>query len=253
MRRLIILLSIYPLVLNGQANDLQECDTNLIRIINQAYFRCYIQLPADFKTENEYTLLIALHGGGGSFESFRNIWERFTDPQFIMATPEAPYKWHIGGEIGYDWSAWPSQDTSFMIDAINLTSSYIETIIKNLKERYAVNNVYLMGFSQGSIIAQTAGIDNHSLLEGIIICSGPEIYHPGKPEIAWPSEESIRAANHLKIFIAHGSGDNVVDPSLAKKSRDQYISWGYDVNLLEFEGKHEISGTALQEIQKWMN
>jgi len=249
----LFLFSIYPLLLNGQAGDPLERDTNLIRIMNQAYFNCDIQLPDNFNNEKGYTLLIALHGGGGSYESFRNIKKHFSDPHFILATPEAPYKWQLGGELGYDWLAWPSKDTSFMQDAIALTSTYIETILTNLMSRFRIKNIYLMGFSQGSIVAQTAGIYNHALLDGIIILSGPEIYHPGKPEIVWPSLKSIGDANNLRIFIASGKDDTVVNLDLAKKSKDQYTRWGYDVTMFEFEGGHEISGAAMREIQKWIH
>lgn len=227
-------------------------DTLPLRIINQAIFECDIQLPADYSRDKGYPLLVALHGGGGSFKNFRGIWDHFVDPQFIMATPQAPYKWLLHGEIGYDWSAWPSRDTAYMKEAISLSSSYIGTTIKTLKESYSVNQVFLLGFSQGAIIAQTAGIDNHALINGIIILSGPEIYHPGKAEIVWPSLNEIRDANHLRIFIAHGKADEAVDFELAEKSINQYACWGYDVSMFDFEGGHEISGSAMVEIQKWM-
>lgn len=258
MRRSIIIVSALILIAFisntfSQGSEGWERDTNSIRIINQAYFDCDIQLPADFNKDKDYTLVIALHGGGGSFVTFRKIKKHFNDPHFILATPEAPYKWLLEGDLGYDWSAWPSMDTVFMKDAIVLTSNYIETIINTLMKRYRVESVYLLGFSQGSIIAQTAGIRNHDLIDGIIIMSGPEVYHPGKPEIIWPSLESIQDANNLRIFIAHGKGDTLVDLELAKKSKKQYSDWGFDVTMFEFEGGHEITGSAMREIQKWMN
>ena len=248
-----LFLGLIPLTTVGQQSVLPESDTDSIRIINQAIFTCDVQFPADYSPDIGYSLLIGLHGGGGSFETFRNIREHFIDPHFILATPQAPYKWLLEGEIGYDWSAWPSEDTSFMKDAIALTSTYIETIITNLTTRYRIKSVYLLGFSQGSIIAQTAGINKHDLIDGIIILSGPEIYHPGKPEIVWPSVKSIKNANNLRIFIAHGKDDHVVNLELAKKSKNQYTRWGFDVTMFEFEGGHEISGSAMREIQKWLN
>lgn len=249
----ILLLIIWPKLINGQVSNLPASNTNSIRIINQAIYKCEVQLPDNYSLNRGYPVLIALHGGGGSYENFKDIWDHFTNPQFILATPQAPYKWLLGDQIGYDWAAWPSNDTSFMKEAIVLTSKYIDTIIKNLKSRYSVENIYLLGFSQGSIITQIAGIDNHDQLEGLIICSGPEMYHPNKPEIIWPSEKLTKRANHLKVFIAHGKGDAIVDLELARKSKDQYIQHGFDVTLYEFDGGHEISKSAMQEIQNWMN
>lgn len=245
-------LIIFPFILNGQVKEISENDSHSIRIINQAIFKCEIQFPDTYSEENGLPLLIAIHGGGGSYETFKNIWEHFDNPQFILATPEAPYKWLLNEKIGYDWAAWPSEDTLYMKEAIMLSSDYIETIIKDLISRYKVKNIYLLGFSQGSIIAQTAGMNNHDLIEGIIILSGPEFHHPDKPEIIWPSEQSITNANHLSVFIAHGRGDTMVDFELAKKSEEQYTRFGYDVSLFEFNGGHEISKASLLELQKWI-
>lgn len=249
----ILLLIISPILINGQVSNLPESNTNSIRIINQAIFNCEVQTPVNYSPNKGYPVLIALHGGGGSYETFKDIWNHFADPQFILATPQAPYKWLLGDQIAYDWAAWPSKDTSYMKEAIVLTSKYIDIIIRNLKSRYKVENIYLLGFSQGSIITQIAGIDNHDQLEGLIICSGPEMYHPNKPEIIWPSAELTKRANHLKVFIAHGKGDAIVDLELARKSKDQYSRYGFDVSLYEFEGGHEISKSAMREIQNWVN
>ena len=109
-----------------------------------------------------------------------------------------------------------------------------------------------MVFSQGSIITQVAGINNHDLLNGIIILSGPEINHPEKPEIVWPSEETVQSANHLRVFIAHGKSDEMVDNEFANKSRVQYEKVGYNVSFFEFEGGHEINDEAMKEIEKWI-
>lgn len=110
-----------------------------------------------------------------------------------------------------------------------------------------------MGFSQGSIITQIAGINNYNLLDGIIILSGPEIGPPGKTEIVWPSDEAVKSANKLRVFIAHGKSDKIIDIALAKKSKEQYKKIGYDVSLYEFEGGHEISEKAMRAIEKWIN
>jgi predicted esterase len=110
-----------------------------------------------------------------------------------------------------------------------------------------------MGFSQGSIITEISGINNHSLLEGIIILSGPELNHPDKPEIIWPSEKDVTAANNLRVFIGHGRNDEIIDISLAKKSSKQYEKHGYKVSLFEFEGGHQINKDEMKELEKWIN
>ncbi|MCK5442364.1 MAG: hypothetical protein KAJ23_10770 [Maribacter sp.] len=252
IRILIIFLYSIANIVYCQEFELNKLNSDSLYFESSALFECNIQIPGNYNRDKSYPLVIGLHGGGSSYETFRNIWRHFETPQFIMATPQAPYKWLMGDKIGYDWSGWPSDDIVFMKRALKLTSDYIKNLILVLKEQYNVDEVFLLGFSQGSIITQIAGINNHDLLSGIIILSGPEINHPGKPEIVWPSEETVLSANHLRVFIAHGKSDEMVDIELANKSRVQYGKVGYDVSFFEFDGGHEINAETMRKIEKWI-
>lgn len=240
-------------LVQAQNEPLSTVKSDSLYFESPALFECNMQFPENYNSEKSFPLLISLHGGGGSYKTFKNIWSHFENPQFIMATPQAPYKWLMEDKIGYDWSVWPSENLNVMQTALILTSKYIENLIQALTTNYNINDVYLMGFSQGSIITQIAGINNHNLLEGIIILSGPEIDHPGKPEIVWPSEKAVQSANHLRVLIVHGDSDQIVDLSLAIKSRDQYKKIGYDVSLFEFDGGHEINKIEMKAVEKWIN
>jgi len=237
----------------GQSSELAPVKSDSLYFESPALFNCYVQFPANYNLENSSPLVISLHGGGGSYKTFKNIWRHFENPQFILATPQAPYKWLMGNKIGYDWSAWPSENLITMQTALKLTSIYIENLIQSLTANYNISEIYLMGFSQGSIIAQIAGINNHDLLEGIIILSGPEINHPEKPKIVWPLDIAVQSASHLRVFIAHGNSDEIIDIALAIKSMDQYKKIGYDVSLFQFEGGHEIKEIEMKAVEKWIN
>ena len=247
-----ILICSTPHYVFSQSTKLTSAKSDSIYFESPALFECKVRIPTSYSLEESFPLIISLHGGGGSYETFMNIWRHFENPQFIMATPQAPYKWLMGTKIGYDWSAWPSENIIIMQKALKLTSKYIENLIQSLTTNYNINKVYLMGFSQGSIITQIAGINSHDLLEGIIIFSGPELDHPGKPEIVWPSDKDVQSANHLRVFIAHGEADEIVDFDLAIKSREQYEKFDYEVTLFEFKGGHEVNADALKEVEKWI-
>ena len=238
--------------IQGQETELTTNKSDSISFESPILLKCNLQFPDDYNPAKPFPLVISLHGGGGSYQTFMSTWKYFENPQFIMATPQAPYKWLMGDKIGYDWSAWPTGDLMFMQKALKLTSNYIENLIQSLIEKYNISEVYLMGFSQGSIITQIAGINNHDLLIGIIILSGPEINHPGKPKIVWPSEETVRCANNLRVFIAHGKADALIDIEIAYKSRDHYKKLGYEVSLFEFKGGHEINDEAIKKIENWI-
>jgi phospholipase/carboxylesterase len=245
-------------LLLGQNTGFSSPKSNLLYFEGPAIFECNIQFPDNYNKAKALPLVIALHGGGGSGETFKNIWKHFKNPQFILATPQAPYKWLMGDKIGYDWSAWPTGDIAAMAKALDLTPEYIKSLIHLLTEKYRVSEVYLLGFSQGSIVVQIAGIKNQDLISGMIILSGPPLYEPGwSPwsnsfEIDWPEEEIVRSANNLEVFLAHGKSDTIIAIEGAYRSRDLYKKFTYDVALFEFEGGHEINIEAIKELQKWL-
>ena len=219
---------------------------------------CKVQLPDDYNFDTSVPLLIGLHGGGGSYESFKDIGKHFDSPQFIFAVPEAPYEWMMEGKIGYDWSAWPTGDLKVMAKALKHTSDYIVNIIQSLTDKYNISEVYLLGFSQGSIIAQIAGIKNQKLLSGLIIFSGAPLNEmaqapwsgPFMPD--WPSEKSLKKANTLKIFMAHGKTDPLIDIKQARKSEEHYKGKGYETIFFEFDGGHEVNKDAMKAVQDFI-
>ncbi len=165
--------------IQGQETKLKsEDESETFYFKSESLFKCNIKLPENFNPDKTHTLVIGLHGGGGTPESFINIWDNVKGVNFIYATPQGPYKWLIEDKIGYDWSAWPTGDLKVIAKAMKLTSIYIENLIQSLKEKYNINEVYLMGFSQGAIFTYIAGIQRPELYKGIICLSGPGIFKP---------------------------------------------------------------------------
>lgn len=219
---------------------------------------CIINTPSDYQADKSYPMVINLHGGGSSYEDHSKIYKYLDTPGFIMATPQAPYKWLIDDEIGYDWSAWPSGDLEKMSKALELSSEYILNLVKSLKSNYRISDLYLMGFSQGSIVAQFAGVNNYRLFDGLIILSGAPFKEPFCPpfsdcfEPEWPNDRAIIRAKRLKIFIAHGLKDSLIDIQLAHKSERLFKSFGYDVTFIEFDGAHKITRSEMNKINDWL-
>jgi predicted esterase len=240
----------------GQDSKKESKNIDSISFESPILLNCKIILPFTYDSNKPIDLVINLHSSGGNYENFHKIWRHFENPQFIMASPEAPYKLLMGDKIRYDWFSLQSGNLNFMIKALELTSTYIENLIISLKEKYAINRVYLLGVSQGGLIAQIAGIKKHALLDGIIMLNSPDktfLKEFLKTEIFWPSNETIKEANNLNVFIVHGKSDANVDIKFAYKSKDFYIKNGYNTQLFEFEGGHGIYPEAMREIEKWIN
>ena len=208
--------------------------------------KCNVQFPENYNPAKEYPLIIGLHGLGSNADRFQILWDKFATRNFIYATPQAPYAVSTGSEPGFSWNTWGTGDDETLEQSSALTDEYIAKLVIDLQKQYKVSDVYLLGFSQGCFYTYLIGIKHYELFKGLI-CFG------GWLESDLIGEENIVKAQGLRVFIAHGNNDRVVEEGAGKKASDYLKEHGYDVTYFEFEGGHEVPEKAILEVEKWMN
>ena len=217
----------------------------IVYIPSDAYFKCHVQLPADFDPEKSHTLLVGLHGFGASPESFIRLWERFGEnPDFIYAAPQAPYAFELG-DMGYSWDTWIPDDSVKMADVSKRTEQYVLDVIDYFQNAYNINKVFLTGFSQGGGYTYMIGIKNHEVFDGIMPLGG-------WLDSEWIGEEKLKAAKDLPVFIGHGEKDKRVEFKAAKKAKKTLKKLGYDVTFFTFDGGHAVPEEECQALVEWM-
>ncbi|MFC1786343.1 alpha/beta hydrolase [Candidatus Neomarinimicrobiota bacterium] len=262
-KHIISVLIVFIAFVFSSASYAQESNTDSTKSIktdslyfkSESLFKCNIRLPKNFNPADTHTLVIGLHGGGSTPEAFIKIWDKIKDVDFIYAAPQGPYS-ILFDELGNEWSLWSSSDLNIREQAANLIGDYIADLVKELKELYKINDIYLSGFSQGAVFTYVAGFKNHQLYKGIIIFSGPGIFKPlGDEEFApnWLEEKYLEPAKKLRVFIAHGTKDQRVEYELGLKSKEVLTSYGYDVSFHSFDGGHTIDPEILKQTLEWIN
>ncbi len=217
-------------------------DTFLID--TKTYLKGRIRFPENYDPARSYPLLVGLHGLGHYPDGFIKLWDRFENPDFIFVTPQAPYPYVGGKDIGYAWALW-----GYGEDAKNLsyemTEDYVAKVVNDLKKEYKIDDVYLMGFSQGCGFTYIASMKYPELFDGLI-CFG------GWLTTDWIDDEQLKKAKSLRVFISHGNEDSVVEFENGTNARDKLIEMGYDVTFVEFDGGHTVDKDALQTAENWM-
>jgi len=213
-------------------------------IRHSSYRPCHVRVPEGFDPEQEHVLVLGLHGYGANPESFVGLWDRFDNPDFIYAALQAPYPFSVGSELGYSWTM-RLEDKELGRKARLMSESYVVETVRELARKYKVSGAYLLGFSQGCGMAYTIGIRNHGLLKGIICFAG-------WLDAEWLGETAMQEARDLRVFIAHGKDDQVVEFEVGTKARDELKKLGYDVTFVEFDGAHRVAAEPLRKAQEWM-
>ena len=224
--------------------------------------RCFLRLPPDYESRDDWPVLVGLHGGGNDAEEFLSVRDMFDIPEFVFAAPRAPYPFSDDGQLAYDWSLWPSGDLDTMERGAAASEEWIAACIRALKAQYPKSPVYLLGFSQGALMTYRAGIRHCELLDGLIVLSGPGLYEPlispwiGEFEPKWPSEAELSAANELRVFIAHGREDHAIKYTLAERSHQVLAAAGFDVTFHAFNGGHSLADaqadSIFEKVSEWL-
>lgn len=205
---------------------------------------CRIHLPEDYDPGNRYILIVGLHGYGSNPDRFITLWKRFGDDRFIYASPQAPYPFPVGTDVGYSWGL-RTQNAALWNSAADMSEKYICNAVKSICMNYNIDKVYLMGFSQGCAFTYRTGIKNHHLFRGLI-CFG------GWLNEDWISEYSIREARELRVFIGHGKNDNSVEFEGGEKAFDVLKDSHYDVTFEPFDGGHAVPEEIMKKAIGWI-
>jgi phospholipase/carboxylesterase len=199
--------------------------------------------PADGDPEG----LLILHHGRGADENDLLGFGDVLDPdrRLHVVTPRGPlmlpgwpgYHWYVVPRVGY-----PDRDT---FDAAYAT---LAAFHDELWERTGVGpeRTVLGGFSMGSVMSYALGVGgDRPVPAGILAMSGfvPTVE-------SWRPELAGRAG--LRVFIAHGRRDPIMDVEFARGARRLLERGGLDVEYHETEAAHHIDPAVVPAAVDWV-
>jgi len=134
-------------------------------------------------------------------------------------------------------------------DEAGLRSSLqqVELLVAREKQRgIPSTRIVLAGFSQGCAMALMTGLRHGEPLAGIVGLSG---YLPLAGTTA--AERSPSNAR-TRIFMAHGSHDNVVPVARGRDSCELLRRLGHDVEWHEYAMAHSVSMQEIADLNAWL-
>jgi phospholipase/carboxylesterase len=199
------------------------------------------------KTSEKAPLVIMLHGYGSNEEDLFSFANELPDELFIISA-RAPYPMQPSGHA---WFAihWGSSSEKFSDEKqAVLSREKIKTFIDEAVAQYPVDpeRVSLIGFSQGCILALAVALSYPQKVKNIIGLSGainPAIIKEGYEK---------RDFSNLSIYTSHGTVDQVIPVSWARKTKPLLDSLGIENTYSEFPVGHGVAPQNFMELKKWL-
>lgn len=198
--------------------------------------------------------VVWLHGLGADGHDFAPIVPELVRkgwPALRFVFPHAPVR-AVTINNGAPMRAWydivgmdfPTRADSAGVDqSIQYTSALIE---REQRRGIPAGRVLLAGFSQGGAVALAAALRRDTPLAGIIALS---TYLPGATTAA---ADMVQASTAQPVFMAHGSGDQVIPLVHAQRSADLLKSLGFDVQWHRYPMAHQVLAEEISDLGDWM-
>lgn len=184
-------------------------------------------------------LMIILHGRGDSSAGFTWLppYLNMDDMNYLLL--DAPYDYY-GGYSWYDLP--PNQEEGIVYSSKILTQICDELF----EEEFTVEESFLFGFSQGSLLTFEFGARYHKTFAGYIAISG---YIYDEKKLLEQMNPKVKEAQWL---CTHGRLDGVLPFSYSANQIETLQEAGFNVEFKAYEKEHTIDRDELDMIKFWI-
>jgi phospholipase/carboxylesterase len=186
-------------------------------------------------------LLILLHGLGSNEEDLFALAPQF-DERFLVLSLRAPFEMAPGY---YRWFDRTDTSAGRVIDTQEFEASRKMLIqeINNAVMAFGADprQVFLMGFSQGAMMAMALALSAPQKLFGVVAVAGRVL-----PDVAQVAAPQASLA-HLRLLIQHGTADEVVPVADGYAARDLFADLHVMMGFREYSAGHTITESMLAD------
>lgn len=197
-------------------------------------------IPKKTNQPQRNSAIILLHGYGSHMGDLAGLGAVLDGHRVPLFCPNAPIEVEIGfGQKGYSWYQIGDPGTHKYLDT---TVIALESTLNEISKKFNIklSEMVIGGFSQGGMLAMHVGLATENEFKGVIAMSARLI------------GESNTIINPSKIFISHGTSDQVVSVAEGRRARDTLENYGHDVTYMEYPMAHEISTSCLEDLNLWL-
>lgn len=192
-------------------------------------------------------LLLLLHGYGSNEQDLFSFASELPDEYYVISA-RAPYDLQYGSyawyAINFDADEKKFSDHEQAKTSRDLIAGFIDELIQN----YAIDsqNVTLLGFSQGTILSYAVALSYPEKVQQVIALSG----YLNTEIIA--NDYTGNNFSNLKMFISHGTADQVIPVDWARKAPAFLENLGIKTAYKEYPIGHGVSPQNFYDLKNWL-
>ncbi|MGJ9457720.1 alpha/beta hydrolase [Oceanobacillus sp. CF4.6] len=205
-------------------------------------FQYEVTLPSNgVKDNKKYPVLFALHGIGYNEKEMLSVFEGLKE-DFILIGVRGNLTYEDGFAY-YKLKEYGKPDRKLFDESMEMLQGFIETSL----DKYPIdpNQIYLAGFSQGAILANSLALVFGDKISGIVSMNG---YVPGFVI----EEYSIESIDQLSVFLTDGEKDHIFRPEVGKKNYQFFKEKGASVKYKTYPTEHLIGNENKKDVTEWL-
>ena len=201
------------------------------------------------KVTNKTPVLIILHGYGSRESDSKQLMKTLQD-KFLVFSLRAPRTTTVGGFCWFDMQFLEWAQFKCDYKQVEESRNQILSFISNACKAYNADStqVYVLGFSQGGMMAYDIGLNAPTKIKGVVALSTRLMEETMlRPGIDWTNAQKV------KYLIIGGYSDNVISYLDSYKSHDFLKTKGvWDVYVKFYDIKHTIVTQEIGDIKYWL-
>lgn len=189
--------------------------------------------------------LFVLHGRGATSGDLLPLAHELVRAKVLVVAPQAPLELRGPFGTGYAWyhlHEVGSPDEASFDASLSALARFVDRAVAGY--RADPSKVFVLGFSQGAVMAFALAARLPGRFAGLVALSGYL-----DPRVAGAAEAT--GFEELPVFIGHGSVDELIGVSHGRAARDTLRARGAAVTYREYPAPHTIAAQEVTDLRSW--
>lgn len=200
-----------------------------------------IHIPTSLDSKKDYPVVFTLHGKGSNQKNMFGLVSPLAE-DFILIGIRGNLPLGAGYQY-YDLISLGNPKREMFDDAVKQLVAFIEYAT----EKYPIDprRRYVLGFSQGAILAMTLALTMGGQLKGIAALNG---YVPDFVKSEYP----LRSVEDVSVFVSHGEFDSVFPVRIGHETAAYFKDQTPRLTFKLYPTDHGVSDENQLEVLEWL-